>query len=54
METSPAFFEGKSERRVRVFLESGFCTGPSPGPSPSPGFAVCHSTTFGFVEVEQY
>ena len=36
METSPAFFEGKSERRVRVFLESGFCTGPSPGPSPSP------------------
>ena len=34
METSPAFFEGKSERRVRVFLESGFCTGPSPGPSP--------------------
>ena len=36
METSPAFFEGKSECRVRVFLESGFCTGPSPGPSPSP------------------
>ena len=35
METSPAFFEGKSECRVRVFLESGFCTGPSPGPSPS-------------------
>ena len=30
METSPAFFEGKSECRVRVFLESGFCTGPSP------------------------
>ena len=39
METSPAFLEGKSECRVRVFLESGFCTGPSP--SPSPGFAVC-------------
>ena len=39
METSPVFFEGKSECRVRVFLESGFCTGPSPGPSP--GFAVC-------------
>ena len=36
METSPAFFEGKSECRVPVFLESGFCTGPSPGPSPSP------------------
>ena len=36
METSPAFSEGKSECRVRVFLESGFCTGPSPGPSPSP------------------
>ena len=35
MGTSPAFFEGKSECRVRVFLESGFCTGPSPG------FAVC-------------
>ena len=34
METSPAFSEGKSECRVRVFLESGFCTGPSPGPSP--------------------
>ena len=30
VETSPAFFEGKSECRVRVFLESGFCTGPSP------------------------
>ena len=36
MGISPAFFEGKSECRVRVFLESGFCTGPSPGPSPSP------------------
>ena len=36
MGTSPAFFEGKSECRVRNFLESGFCTGPSPGPSPSP------------------
>ena len=36
METSPAFSEGKSECRVRIFLESGFCTGPSPGPSPSP------------------
>ena len=36
METSPAFSEGKSECRVRVFLESGFCTGRSPGPSPSP------------------
>ena len=34
MGISPAFFEGKSECRVRVFLESGFCTGPSPGPSP--------------------
>ena len=34
--TSPSFFEGKSECRVRVFLKSGFCTGPSPGPSPSP------------------
>ena len=47
METSPAFFEGKSERRVRVFLESGFCTGPSPGPSPSPvrvsQYAVCNA-----------
>ena len=32
METSPAFSEGKSECRVRVFLESGFCTGPSPSP----------------------
>ena len=28
--SSPAFSEGKSECRVRVFLESGFCTGPSP------------------------
>ena len=36
METSPAFSEGKFECRVRVFLESGFCTGPSPGPSPGP------------------
>ena len=47
METSPAFFEGKSECRVPVFLESGFCTGPSPGPSPSPvrvsQYALCRS-----------
>ena len=33
VETSPAFFKGKSECRVRVFLESGLCTGTS--------FAVC-------------
>ena len=32
---SPVFYKGKSECRVRVFVESGFSTGPSPG------FVVC-------------
>ena len=31
VKASPVFSKGKSECRVRVFVESGFSTGPSPG-----------------------
>ena len=40
--TSPAFFKGNFEvRKARLkFLESGFCTGPSPSPVRVSQYAI--------------